>query len=265
MNRYVGLKSGQTYHFDTTIQNANTHVTLKQSMTGTWSGSHIKHAMQTASATSPWYSDRNIHRMNMTYQSLAAQTAVTAEFTGGYDDFHYTIHQNTVPEAVSSDANELKVLTYNIYALPMIASKIPERLAELPQHLQGYDVIMMQEAFASSRGGFLNHMASQYPLLQTHIPVGSSRNLYDSGLVIVSRYPIVKTAQLIYPDCTGTDCFADKGVLYAEIIKNGKAYHVTSTHTASFDTNEARALRQVQFKKFVSWSTNKIFLRLMLC
>lgn len=248
MNRYVGLKSGQTYNFDTVIQNGNSQVTLKQSMTGTWSGSNIKHAIQAGASSSPWYSDRNIHRMDMTYQGLAAQAAVKAEYTGGYDDFHYTIHQNTVAEPVSNQSNELKVLSYNIYALPMIASKIPERLAELPKHLNGYDVIMMQEAFASSRSGFLNQMAVEYPY-QTHIPVGSGYNLYDSGLVIVSRYPIVKTAQLIYPDCTGTDCFADKGVLYAEIIKNGKAYHVTSTHTASFDTNEARALRQVQFKQ----------------
>lgn len=94
----------------------------------------------------------------------------------------------------------------------------------------------------------LNQLVQQYPY-QTHVPVGSGYNLYDSGVLVLSRYPIVKTAEMIYPDCTGTDCFADKGVIYAEIIKNGKAYHVTSTHTASFDTDEARALRQVQFKQ----------------
>ncbi len=32
-------------------------------------------------------------------------------------------------------------------------------------------------------------------------------------------------------------------------LKNGKAYHVTSTHTASFDTTEARALRQEHFQQ----------------
>jgi endonuclease/exonuclease/phosphatase family metal-dependent hydrolase len=130
----------------------------------------------------------------------------------------------------------------------MVASKISERLAELPNHLNGYDVILLQEAFSSSRTSMLNQLAQQYPY-QTHVPVGSGYNLYDSGVLVLSRYPIVKTAEMIYPDCTGTDCFADKGVIYAEIIKNGKAYHVTSTHTASFDTDEARALRQVQFKQ----------------
>lgn len=248
MNRYSGLKSGQTYNFDTVVSSGSSQVTFKQSMTGTWYGSTIKHGMQTASTTSPWYTDRNVYRINTVYAGLAAQTAVKAEYTGGYDDFHYTIHQNTVTEPVSNNADEIKVLSYNIYALPMVASKISERLAELPQHLNGYDVILMQEAFSSSRTGMLNQLAQQYPY-QTHVPIGSGYNLFDSGVLVLSRYPIVKTAEMIYPDCTGTDCFADKGVIYAEIIKNGKAYHVTSTHTASFDTNEARALRQVQFQQ----------------
>ena len=119
-------------------------------MTGTWSGSSIKHRIQTASTTSPWYSDRDVHRTNTNYAGLSAQAAVKAEYTGGYM-IHYTIHQNTVQEPAPASADELKVLTYNIYALPMVASKISERLAELPNHLSGYDVIMMQEAFVSPR------------------------------------------------------------------------------------------------------------------
>ena len=67
--------------------------------------------------------------------------------------------------------------------------------------------------------------------------------------MVASRHPIVKTDHFIYPSCTGIDCFADKGVIYAEILKNGKAYHVTSTPTASFDTDAARDMRQQQFKQ----------------
>ena len=40
-NRYTGVKSGQTYNFDTVITGGGSSVTLKQSMTGTWSGSNI--------------------------------------------------------------------------------------------------------------------------------------------------------------------------------------------------------------------------------
>lgn len=74
-------------------------------------------------------------------------------------------------------------------------------------------------------------------------------NIYDGGVIIVSRYPIVNEAQYVFPDCSGTDCFADKGVNYAEVIKGGQAYHVFATHTASFDTDTARDYRQRQFKQ----------------
>lgn len=50
-------------------------------------------------------------------------------------------------------------------------------------------------------------------------------------------------------DCTGTDCFADKGFVKAEVIKDGKAYHLLGTHTASFDTDAARNIRQIQFQQ----------------
>jgi endonuclease/exonuclease/phosphatase family metal-dependent hydrolase len=252
-NRYWGVKSGHTYNFDTVITGGGSSVTLKQSMTGTWSGSNIKHGASGSGFSSPWFTNRDIQRYNTTYAGKAAQTAFKAEATEGYDDFHYTIHQNTVAEPVSSSANELKALSYNIYALPMVATKIDERLAELPKNLKGYDVILFQEAFSSSRTAMLTELAQEYPY-QTYIPYNPSTNtlgfnIFDSGVLVASRYPIVNTADFIYPNCTGTDCFANKGVIYAEIIKNGKAYHVTSTHTASFDTDEARALRQEHFQQ----------------
>ena len=247
-NRYVGVKSGQTYNFDTVITGGGSSVTLKQSMTGTWSGSDIKHSASASDFSAPWFTNRNIQRYNTNYAGKAAQTVFKAELTGGYDDFYYTIHQNTVAEPIATNANEFKVLTYNIYALPVVASKIDARLSQLPQNLKGYDAILFQEAFSSSRTAMLAQLAQEYPY-QTYIPVGSGYNLYDSGVLVASRYPIVNTDHFIYPNCTGTDCFADKGVIYAEILKNGKAYHVTSTHTASFDTTAARALRQEHFQQ----------------
>src|SRR5690606_31628476 len=133
--------------------------------------------------------------------------------------FYYVVTNDTLPEPVSG-ADALKVLSYNIYALPLVATKISERLAELPKHLKGYDVILFQEAFSSDRTGMLQQLAAEYPY-QTHVPKipYDGINVFDSGVLVVSRYPIVATADFIYPDCSGTDCFADKGIIYAEVIK----------------------------------------------
>ncbi|MDF1630049.1 MAG: sphingomyelin phosphodiesterase [Alcanivoracaceae bacterium] len=248
-NRYWGVKSGHTYNFDTRITRNGQSVVAKQTMKGTWSGSNIKHAASGPGFSTSWYTDRNIRSNSHSYASRPSSTAFKSEYTGGYDDFYYVVTNDTLPEPVSG-ADALKVLSYNIYALPLVATKISERLAELPNHLKGYDVILFQEAFSSDRNGMLQQLAAEYPY-QTHVPKipYSGINVFDSGVLVVSRYPIVATADFIYPDCSGTDCFADKGIIYAEVIKGGKAYHVTSTHTASFDTAEARALRQEQFQQ----------------
>lgn len=248
-NRYWGVKSGHTYNFDTRVTVGGSTVVMKQTMTGTWTGSNIKHGASGADFSSPWYSDRKVYSFNTSYRSRPSETAFKAEYTGGYDDFHYTIHNKTPVEPLSG-SNALKVLSYNIYALPLVSTLIDERLGQLPQNLKGYDVILFQEAFSSSRSSMLNALRAEYPY-QTHVPKipYNGINVFDSGVLVASRYPIVKTADFIYPDCTGTDCFADKGIIYAEVVKGGKSYHVTSTHTASFDTAEARALRQVQFQQ----------------
>lgn len=250
-NRYWGLKSGATYRFDTHVSTSQSSVVLEQKMRGTWYGSTIQHSARANDFSGPWYSDRSIHRHATQYQQRDSQAALSAHFTGGYDDFHYTIHNNTPDEPVSGN-DALKVLTYNVYALPFVASDISARLAELPTHMKGYDVVMVQEAFAGSRDGFMLELAQEYPY-QTHIPREdfnfSDLNIFDSGLFIASRHPIVNVQDFVYPQCNGTDCQADKSVLYAEIIKDGKAYHVTNTHAASFDTDEARALRMVQFQQ----------------
>lgn len=63
----------------------------------------------------------------------------------------------------------------------------------------------------------------------------------DGGVLIVSKYPIVKTKEYIYSaPPLGTihlttdinwDWMANKGVLYAQIIKDNRPYHIFGTHT----------------------------------
>lgn len=246
-NRYVGVKWGDTYRFETRLRSPEGfEYRLNQEMRGTWWSSNLRHGMSAHDASSRWFSDRAIHRLATGFdQSQVVELATKAEFTGRYDDLTYTL---TPPAQQGSPVSEgLSVMTYNIWALPVIASHIGERYELLPQFMQGYDVIMLQEVFASGRDAFLASLLSEYPY-QTRMLDKPGANIYDGGVTIVSRYPIVNQAQLVFPDCTGTDCFADKGVNYAEVIKNGKSYHLFATHAASFDTDAARNLRQQQFQ-----------------
>ena len=62
----------------------------------------------------------------------------------------------------------------------------------------------------------------------------------NGGIIIISKYPITKTQELVYKTKTKSeDRFAKKGVVYAKINKKGKNYHIFGTHPEAVDV-EAR-------------------------
>ncbi|MDA0117640.1 sphingomyelin phosphodiesterase [Vibrio sp. T11.5] len=256
-NRWEGVKSGKTYQFNTVVANpVGESVVLNQVMEGHWYNSTIEYGVSSSDVELALKDDRNVHRFNTAaFGDRQAELAFKSANTARYDDLYYTITPAKVDEAVEPDENTLKLMTYNIWALPVIASHIGDRYALIPEYVKGYDVLALQEVFASGREEFLRELAKEYPY-QTKMLDKDGINIYDGGVTIVSRYPIVNQAQYVFPDCTGTDCFADKGVNYAEVIKGGKAYHVFATHTASFDTDTARDYRQRQFKQIRELATS---------
>ncbi|MDC5851691.1 sphingomyelin phosphodiesterase [Vibrio europaeus] len=256
-NRWEGVKSGKTYRFSTVVSNpVGESVTLNQVMKGHWYNSSIEYGVSAADVSLSLKDDRSIHRYNsQSFGERSAELAFKSAKTARYDDLYYTITPQKVEEQVENDDSTLKLMTYNIWALPVIASHIGDRYDLIPEYVKGYDVLALQEVFASGRDAFLRELAKEYPY-QTKMLDKEGINIYDGGVMIVSRYPIVNQAQYVFPDCTGTDCFADKGVNYAEVIKGGKAYHVFATHTASFDTDTARDYRQRQFKQIRQLATS---------
>ncbi|MCW8346941.1 sphingomyelin phosphodiesterase [Vibrio sp. ZSDZ65] len=256
-NRWEGVKSNQTYRFETVVSNPQGEsVSLNQLMEGHWYNSTIEYGMSAVDVALDLKDDRNIHRASTdSFGSRRAELAFKSTSTARYDDLHYTITPTKIIEKVDDNEQNLKLMTYNIWALPAIASHIGDRYQLIPEYVKGYDVLALQEVFASGREAFLRELAKEYPY-QTKMLDKDGFNIYDGGVIIVSRYPIVNEAQYVFPDCTGTDCFADKGVNYAEVIKGGQAYHVFATHTASFDTDTAREYRQRQFQQIRALATS---------
>jgi endonuclease/exonuclease/phosphatase family metal-dependent hydrolase len=142
------------------------------------------------------------------------------------------------------------LLTYNIEGLPWPARKnrtpflrqIGRRLSALRAKGQAPDIIVFQEAFSSAASQAI--LASGYPSIVTgpdrraqkapnedgalpgkrRILKGEIRpNLYSSGLVIATDYPIVASNARPYArgSCAGYDCLSNKGMLFAEIAIPG--------------------------------------------
>ena len=76
-NRYTGVKSGQTYNFDTVITGGGSSVTLKQSMTGTWSGSDINGSTTATFSVSTPIMQEKQRRLLLKLNTLVVMTTST--------------------------------------------------------------------------------------------------------------------------------------------------------------------------------------------
>lgn len=76
----------------------------------------------------------------------------------------------------------------------------------------------------------------------------------NSGLLILSKYPIIEAEAFCFSNKAGSDIFANKGVLYAKIlIGEDNAYiHVFNTHMQSHDHPQARAYQLEELFEFVT-------------
>jgi len=139
------------------------------------------------------------------------------------------------------------VLTANVYMPPIVAPDSAGRAARLPAVLRGHDILLLEEAYNdSARTTLLAGLARDYPY-QTRVLGRDSGFRQDGGIVIVSRWPIEHEFQLPFAElCAGSDCLADKGVLYARIDKAGRRIHVFATHLQSGAANGSLRERQLR-------------------
>ena len=252
LNREQGMTEGEDYLFVTHVEDGSGKVlALTQNIKGTAKNSSLAFGVSADDVLLSLESGGSIYRHLTAFLQTAAQpteVAFKTQIKARFDDVYYALTPAHIDEVHSSNKDTLTLMTYNIWALPSISEHIPQRLARLPDYLHGYDALLLQEVFSDEREAFLLDLAAEYPY-QSNMLDKAGSNVYDGGVIIVSRYPIVNQAQFVYPDCAGADCLADKGINYVEIIKEGRAYHLFATHTASFDTNAARTNRQIQFNQ----------------
>jgi len=139
-----------------------------------------------------------------------------------------------------------------------------ERLLEFISNMHKYDIICLQEMFASysrrretlvehaKKLGFIYHVASPRPST-----FGLNPHFIDGGLIILSRYPIVHWGFKPYPLGLGIDCIVQKGVLYAQIQIGESRLHIYNTHTQANYNGDSKCAKKrkehfVAFQKYIS-------------
>jgi endonuclease/exonuclease/phosphatase family metal-dependent hydrolase len=160
-------------------------------------------------------------------------------------------------------ANSLTVMSYNVEGLPAPArfgraaslDRIAAHLADLRQQGREPDVVMLQEAFAgpgariAQEAGYRYVVAgpsahavnaapapaaaNRFVAVTSHLKGEGDGKWLDSGLRILSDYPITKVDRLAFPTwaCAGYDCLANKGALIAWVRIPGSAQPVAFIDT----------------------------------
>lgn len=158
---------------------------------------------------------------------------------------------------------QLSVMTYNVKGLPFPAAfnrgpalqEIGARLAGLRSDGRQPHVVLLQEAFIAdakaiaAEAGYAHVALGPQPADLAKAPAAGMPAAYDaaaswshgetegkwadSGLVILSDYPIVASARMPFPEdtCAGFDCLATKGVLLAWVKVPGQPRPVAIADT----------------------------------
>uniref|UniRef100_A0AAU2JZD3 Sphingomyelin phosphodiesterase n=1 Tax=Streptomyces sp. NBC_00049 TaxID=2903617 RepID=A0AAU2JZD3_9ACTN len=172
-------------------------------------------------------------------------------------------------EAAGTASPRLSVLSYNVFL--MSKSLYPNwgqdhRASEIPRasFYQGHDVVVLQEAFDNGASDALRaDSAAQYPYATP--VVGRSKSGWDAtggayssttpedgGVMVLSKWPIVRKEQVVYKDACGADWWSNKGFAYVVLNVNGTKVHVVGTHAQSTDpgcgSGEAAEMRARQFR-----------------
>ncbi len=177
----------------------------------------------------------------------------------GFPYFFLAIAVASAPFTNEAHAGKLSVLTYNVWGAPFSGKKVRKRHPLIADALKdsGADVIALEEVF----DGCLPRKESKTFLKRTAYPyfvkgprkVGGDRCV-NSGVLLLSKHPVLASATLIYNRCSGTDCLARKGVAYAKIEIPGVGpvdFYATHTNAGPGKAANVRLAQAAQIVEFI--------------
>jgi endonuclease/exonuclease/phosphatase family metal-dependent hydrolase len=153
------------------------------------------------------------------------------------------------PTPEAANVRELKVLTYNVKALPVLTDldrlkRIGEILAERRRAGDEPDVVVLQEAFDRKARRVRNRAGYPYAIRG---PRDGGLFANASGLEVLSNHPIVERHQRRLHDCAFPECLVAKSVVAVTIELPGvpAPVQVLTTHLQADSRNEPVRRNQV--------------------
>jgi len=175
-----------------------------------------------------------------------------------------TLYSSPPPlPAYKKTPKSVSFMSFNIWGLPWPLTTNPSRFRSIVDvltfHSELADVIGFQEVFCNEAKEALKHLTFVYPYHSYHqmTPMKSDSSLLSSGLLIVSKFPIVDVDFLTYKNCSGFDCFAQKGAQKVTLCLPNHLYvDVFNTHLESGNNEKSKAIRLNQIDQLLSFMNN---------
>ena len=158
----------------------------------------------------------------------------------------------------------IRLLTYNIFMRPVVGMTTDLKDTRVPfigEAIRKYDIVCFQEIFSqlnyrrkdilkyASRCGFKHVSKPPDVKLKSLL----SLKLLNSGLLTISKYPIIETEFIEFKEKSGVDGLAAKGILYSKIrTPNHHHIHLFNTHTQATYNNEYHPENKSDHKNFVA-------------
>lgn len=153
------------------------------------------------------------------------------------------------PQIFNQVGQDLSILTYDVWGLPsLFGTQRKERFARLGDTLNRYDVVTLQSAFSDDIAvlkettGFIHHFRVD----------NSSLVKTNSGLYVLSKYPILTSNFTPFTQCSGVHCLSNKGLLFIRIEhpKIGPIDIYTS-HYQGGDSAKAKDIRMADHNRIL--------------
>jgi endonuclease/exonuclease/phosphatase family metal-dependent hydrolase len=160
----------------------------------------------------------------------------------------------SISVSINAQAKDLSVLTWNTFLVPhpFNSTRQEERADLVAQKLRtlNRDIIFFQEAFIEEKRDLIvKELAPLYPYFAVPKKGDGFFKFVGSGLFIVSKYPMKILDQVVFEDCSGTDCFASKSAIIVELtLSNDEKIQMVDTHLQGWDNVEIRKKQLLQIK-----------------
>jgi len=151
----------------------------------------------------------------------------------------------TRPDPAIYDAcrarRSLSILTWNIFMMPEWVNESPRnqpRAAAIAATLleQDFDIVCLQKVFDSKARAILDRaLAARYP--HRYGPANDGCLLLNSGVWVLSRYPLTDYQEIEFAKCSSWECFSRKGALLLSGTCGSTPFRLIATHLQGEDSS----------------------------